>query len=765
MIMSKLLKKMFITILLLTCFNAKVKAITMDEFKNALKEVAFAYYRRGTYIQYNSSKTNATNSFFSPEEATSQHIDYMVCSAYPYNVYNELLGIITPHYTADSIKYARENIRKLPEVIAYGIKDNKNFIMTFKDKVIENPTIDDIIPYLKPGDVLTHTDHTIMIYDLKYNKEGKVVDAYTIEAGHGNGNYKVNTKINSKGNHQLYHNYRLNNDTKITEGSLKYSKFSEHSSWKDFNKKEYSILRFVDEKDGVAILNYDDDKNNGKEITLPQKTQDRLKYKKLFIEKTVDPYKNNYVKVGDTITYKIIIKNESSKTYSHDITVTEELSKYVTYKNYSIKKNNKTFGDATFNKSGNTLTFNIGKLASNDEVIITYSVVINKNDNGTEITSTGKVANIPTPIITNAVGQYLTSKQMSNIKDKYYELISSKKGKDLINEIYNKVLGINLYLKNFDITKLINKSSTNVTLNTSNVFRNIVLNKYYSALKSSTKNDQTEYDLINFGQYSNEKGELNKARRADTINEENFVTGDILIYTNKDDSTTKENGEYAYIYIEGEGFVGINEGANSKSKTDDRNAFNMKYYTDNKLTLYTNANENNINFLSFINYQTLLAKDYYVILRPSLAFTPTFKLKDLIKDDTKTLLKNITAKTQLKDLFDTTDNNNFIAIYNSSDKLLYSAGTNNTDILKTGDYVSFLDNNNQKVKYIISIKGDVNGDGLITPLDYVKVQNHIMKVKDKMITGNEYLDAADYDNNGKIVPLDYVKIKNYVMSH
>jgi hypothetical protein len=63
----------------------------------------------------------------------------------------------------------------------------------------------------------------------------------------------------------------------------------------------------------------------------------------------------------------------------------------------------------------------------------------------------------------------------------------------------------------------------------------------------------------------------NKDRRADTINSENFRTGDILIYTNKNDKRyiystgagltitpiTYEDGEYAYIYIDGK-FVGVN---------------------------------------------------------------------------------------------------------------------------------------------------------------------------------------------------------------
>ena len=56
--------------------------------------------------------------------------------------------------------------------------------------------------------------------------------------------------------------------------------------------------------------------------------------------------------------------------------------------------------------------------------------------------------------------------------------------------------------------------------------------------------------------------------------------------------------------------------------------------------------------------------------------------------------------------------------------------------------------------------GDVNGDGKITPADYVKVKNHIMG-KSKL-TGDS-LKAADMNKDGKITPADYVKIKNTIM--
>lgn len=56
--------------------------------------------------------------------------------------------------------------------------------------------------------------------------------------------------------------------------------------------------------------------------------------------------------------------------------------------------------------------------------------------------------------------------------------------------------------------------------------------------------------------------------------------------------------------------------------------------------------------------------------------------------------------------------------------------------------------------------GDVNGDGQITSLDYIKIKNHIMETK--ILSGGE-LERADVNKDGSITSLDYIKIKNHIM--
>lgn len=65
------------------------------------------------------------------------------------------------------------------------------------------------------------------------------------------------------------------------------------------------------------------------------------------------------------------------------------------------------------------------------------------------------------------------------------------------------------------------------------------------------------------------------------------------------------------------------------------------------------------------------------------------------------------------------------------------------------------------VNYTLVMMGDIDGNGKITPLDYVKTKNHIMKVNTLQ---GVYAEASDATKDGVITPLDYVKIKNHIMN-
>lgn len=91
------------------------------------------------------------------------------------------------------------------------------------------------------------------------------------------------------------------------------------------------------------------------------------------------------------------------------------------------------------------------------------------------------------------------------------------------------------------------------------------------------------------------------------------------------------------------------------------------------------------------------------------------------------------------------------------------------DILKTNDVLKLKDEPLvyfYDKSYIISILGEVTGDGKINYLDYVNVYNHIYKSKhpesNKKLLSGASLISADMSDDGKINYLDYVKIYNKI---
>ena len=640
---------------------------TLEEARKSFQEVAYSYYMRGKNIQYYAAK----DFMFSPEEATEQNINYLVCSSFTMAVYLELLNVSTPYSRTHYFQYLKDN-EGSPEIFAYSqTNGNNEFEMKYysptetdKYKTVKNPTlIDDIIPNIQIGDILIDSYHVVLIYDLVKDNEGKVIDGIIMDSSSGMGKSYVNSKIyrgslplsseESFLGGNLYLNSKLNTDLEegLMEGSITIKLLSKYEHWAyidnpSWRAPQYLIFRILNEDNmGNSILNYKNIysyyKNNFTDndiIELSNKNNDRIKFSHLCIEKTVDKNNNNIVEKGSDLIYKIIIKNMGKKDYNDDLIVNEKLSKFVTFKSHKENKN-----IISFDENNRALKWNIGKLKQGDEFIIEYTVNINSGNATDIIESVGFVGNIDSSPIKNIIGINLKEKHMDAIKKNYEKLKEKYNGKILINEIYKKSFGVDIEFDKFDITKLVindpldSRAANSVYLNNNNSFYNAVLNRYYSGLASinySFIEGSDEVNIYSIKEYQYILYSLIAQRREDFIYKEHFKTGDILIYQNKNDklyylqnnkieneTVTFEDGEYAYIYIEGEGFVGVNLGSDGKKNTkDDRNEFNAKYYKNNNLSLYI-YNENAADeLLEIANYQTLFGKDYYAILRPSLCF-------------------------------------------------------------------------------------------------------------------------------------------------
>ncbi len=84
-----------------------------------------------------------------------------------------------------------------------------------------------------------------------------------------------------------------------------------------------------------------------------------------------------------------------------------------------------------------------------------------------------------------------------------------------------------------------------------------------------------------------------------------------------------------------------------------------------------------------------------------------------------------------------------------------SGKTKTSGKIATGDKVKIGNNT-----YTVVIYGDVNGDGSISSVDYVKIKNHITGAN--KLSGAS-LQAADANRDGSIKSVDYVKVKNHII--
>lgn len=80
-------------------------------------------------------------------------------------------------------------------------------------------------------------------------------------------------------------------------------------------------------------------------------------------------------------------------------------------------------------------------------------------------------------------------------------------------------------------------------------------------------------------------------------------------------------------------------------------------------------------------------------------------------------------------------------------------------VLSTGQIVT-LEKDDETVKFAIVIKGDVNGDGKISPADYTMTKNHIIGAY--TLSGSP-LKASDVSKDERTSPKDYTMIKNHIV--
>ncbi len=644
------------------------------------------------------------------------------------------------------------NFKKKTETIPYNLpqlfKSQGNlYLRTIKD----------------PTDIYSN-DNVLMVYSLsdKVTMEGNNI------ASGVNADY---SGVFSIGN-RLYISYIKDDITHIKYKESNNSLLS--LSITSPNKTTYTVGDNVDLTGLKVIANYT---KNRKELSNN--------------EYTITNFNTN--KVGSysaTITYEGI-----SNTFNYEVIEKVILNPL---KNINL---NKTSGTKYIGETENlTVIYNPSNTTDNKNVIWTSSNNNVASINNGVVTTKG----IGNAIITAKVGNLTASYKITVIKHdnpvivkantltyngKEQELITVSNIKGNICYSYNPISSCS---KNESIPKKINAGEYTVyyyvsgdnNYNSKSGSIKVNINKKSGSIsylnKSITKiqGDQaftnvltkTGDGIINYSSSDNKVATIDKNGKVTILSSGNTVIKAIVIdgenyfYNIKEASyTLTVNKKTINIPITS---ISLNKTSGTKYIGETENlvvSYNPSNTTDNKSITWTTSN----NKVATINNGVVKAVGVgnAVITAKVMNKTATYNIT-VKKKENRPITYKYTYDSSKKIIFKLNNNININTFKNNLNYNPIIKSNNNilkdNDLIRTNMTITYTDDEGNVQIYNTSVLGDVNGDGNINALDYVKIKNHIMNTK--KITGDVFILSADYNNDGKISALDYVKIKNYIMN-
>lgn len=150
-----------------------------------------------------------------------------------------------------------------------------------------------------------------------------------------------------------------------------------------------------------------------------------------------------------------------------------------------------------------------------------------------------------------------------------------------------------------------------------------------------------------------------------------------------------------------------------------------------------------------------------------------YKLTIIKVSDTTSIsdiISNLSVKVSGSVIYNISPNTNAGTLINSINK--YSAGTTVTinesngvgvgsgSTLKTGQTIKMITPSGESKSFVISIIGDVSGDGEVTILDLLKVQKHLLG-SSKL--SSEYLISGDTNGDAEVTILDLLRVQKYIL--
>ena len=331
--------------------------------------------------------------------------------------------------------------------------------------------------------------------------------------------------------------------------------------------------------------------------------------------------------------------------------------------------------------------------------------------------------------------------------------------------VYYFVSGDNNYnSKSGSIKVNINKKSGNIS------YLNKSITKTQGDQAFTNVLTKTGDGIINYSSSNNKVATIDKNGKVTILSSGNTVIkaivtdGENYFYNIKEASyTLTVNKKTINIPITS---ISLNKTSGTKYIGETENlivSYNPSNTTDNKSITWTTSNSK----VATINNGVVKAVGIgnAVITAKVMNKTATYNIT-VKKKENRPITYKYTYDSSKKIIFKLNNNININTFKNNLNYNPIIKSNNNilkdNDLIRTNMTITYTDDEGNVQIYNTSVLGDVNGDGNINALDYVKIKNHIMNTK--KITGDVFILSADYNNDGKISALDYVRIKNYIMN-
>lgn len=514
---------------------------------------------------------------------------------------------------------------------------------------------------------------------------------------------------------------------------------------KELSNNEYTITNFNTNKVGSysATITYEGISNTFNYEVIEKVILNPLK--------SINLNKTSGTKyIGETENL-IVIYNPSNTTDNKNVTWTSSNNNVASINN----------GVVTAKGIGNAIiTAKVGSLTAS------YKITVIKHDN---------------PVIVKANTLTYNGKEqelitVSNIKGNIcysYNPISSCLSNESIPKkinageytVYYFVSGDNNYnSKSGSIKVNINKKSGSIS------YLNKSITKTQGDQAFTNVLTKTGDGIINYSSSDNKVATIDKNGKVTILSSGNTVIKAIVIdgenyfYNIKEASyTLTVNKKIINIPITS---ISLNKTSGTKYIGETENlvvSYNPSNTTDNKSITWTTSNSK----VATINNGVVKAVGVgnAVITAKVMNKTATYNIT-VKKKENRPITYKYTYDSSKKIIFKLNNNININTFKNNLNYSSIIKSNNNilkdNDLIRTNMTITYTDDEGNVQIYNTSVLGDVNGDGNINALDYVKIKNHIMNTK--KILKDVFILSADYNNDGKISALDYVRIKNYIMN-